>query len=55
LPVRDFNCHEQWRDAPPDSDSLRTHIHLIRQVIDKPFENPLLHTVHRIGYRLGIA
>lgn len=41
-----------WRDSPPDSDSLRTHIHQIRQVIDKPYGTPLLHTVHGIGYQL---
>ncbi|MFC4275713.1 response regulator transcription factor [Achromobacter aloeverae] len=41
-----------WRDSPPDSDSLRTHIHQIRQVIDKPYPEPLLHTVHGIGYQM---
>lgn len=41
-----------WLDSPPDSDSLRTHIHQLRQVIDKPFEKPLLHTVHGVGYQL---
>lgn len=44
-----------WRDSPPDSDSLRTHIHQIRQVVDKPFDAPLLHTVHGIGYQLRAA
>lgn len=41
-----------WHDLPPDTDSLRTHIHRIRQVIDKPYAQPLLHTVHSIGYKL---
>ena len=41
-----------WRDSPPDSDSLRTHIHQLRQVVDKPFDRPLLFTVHGIGYQL---
>jgi len=41
-----------WGDAPPDSDSLRSHIHNLRQQIDKSFDSPLLHTVHGIGYRL---
>lgn len=41
-----------WGDAPPDSDSLRSHIHNLRQQIDKSFDAPLLHTVHGIGYRL---
>lgn len=41
-----------WGDDSPDSDSLRSHIHQLRQAIDKPFSTPLLHTVHGIGYRL---
>ncbi|AYC34167.1 DNA-binding response regulator [Pseudomonas cavernae] len=42
-----------WGDDCPDSDSLRSHIHQLRQVIDKPFASPLLHTVHGVGYRLA--
>ena len=42
-----------WGDDCPDSDSLRSHIHQLRQVIDKPFELPLLQTVHGVGYRLA--
>ncbi len=42
-----------WGDALPDSDSLRSHIHVLRQQIDKPFDAPLLHTVHGVGYRLS--
>jgi len=41
-----------WGDDCPDSDSLRSHIHQLRQVIDKPFATPLLHTLHGVGYRL---
>lgn len=41
-----------WGDELPESDSLRSHIHLLRQAIDKPFSKPLLHTVHSIGYCL---
>ncbi|SEN21315.1 response regulator transcription factor [Nitrosomonas marina] len=41
-----------WRDNPPDSDSLRTHLCHLRQVIDKPFDQPLLHTVRGFGYKL---
>lgn len=43
-----------WGEDSPDSDSLRSHIHLLRQVIDKPFDQPLLHTVHGIGYRVAL-
>ncbi|MGH8352079.1 MAG: response regulator transcription factor [Pseudomonas sp.] len=42
-----------WGDHCPDSDSLRSHVHQLRQVIDKPFATPLLHTVHGVGYRLA--
>ena len=42
-----------WGDDCPDSDSLRSHVHQLRQVIDKPFDKPLLHTVHGVGYRLA--
>ncbi|WP_068637532.1 response regulator transcription factor [Thauera butanivorans] len=42
-----------WGDNPPDSDALRSHIHALRQQIDKPFSRPLLHTVHGIGYRIA--
>jgi DNA-binding response OmpR family regulator len=42
-----------WGDDCPDSDSLRSHIHQLRQVIDKPFPRPLLQTVHGVGYRLA--
>jgi DNA-binding response OmpR family regulator len=44
---------EVWGDAPPETDSLRSHIHLVRRAIDHPFSTPLLHTVHGVGYRLA--
>jgi DNA-binding response OmpR family regulator len=42
-----------WGDDCPDSDSLRSHIHQLRQVIDKPFPRSLLQTLHGVGYRLA--
>lgn len=42
-----------WGDAPPDSDALRTHLHLLRSAIDKPFTEPLLHTLRGIGWQLA--
>lgn len=42
-----------WGESPPDTDILRTHIYALRRIIDRPFEKPLLHTVHGIGYRLS--
>ncbi len=41
-----------WKDSPPNSDSLRAHLHTLRTAIDKPFSTPLLMTLHGIGYRL---
>lgn len=43
---------EIWGDLTPDSDALRSHIHSLRNAIDKPFAYPLLHTMRGIGYRL---
>lgn len=44
---------EVWGDEPPDSDALRSHLYTLRKIIDKPFDRPLLHTVHGAGYRLA--
>ncbi|MEE9101334.1 response regulator transcription factor [Pseudomonas sp. QE6] len=50
---RDVLEEAVWGDDCPDSDSLRSHVHQLRQVIDKPFDSSLLHTVHGVGYRLA--
>jgi len=42
-----------WGDSPPDSDSLRAHMHLLRAAIDHPFARPLLRTVRGVGYQLA--
>ncbi|WP_266158357.1 response regulator transcription factor [Dyella silvatica] len=44
---------EIWGDTLPDSDTLRSHLYNLRRIIDKPFNHPLLHTVHSSGYRLA--
>jgi DNA-binding response OmpR family regulator len=41
-----------WGDEAPLSDPLRTHLYLLRQALDKPFERPLLKTVHGVGFKL---
>ena len=41
-----------WGEDRPDSDALRTHIHALRQAIDKPFGTPMLQTVAGVGYKL---
>ena len=47
--------YEIWGDEPPDSDALRTHIHSLRQALDKPFAAPMLKTLQGIGYRLAAS
>lgn len=42
-----------WADERPDGDALRSHLYKLRQAIDRPFDSPLIHTVHRIGYRIS--
>jgi DNA-binding response OmpR family regulator len=44
---------EIWGETLPDSDTLRSHLCNLRRVIDKPFDRPLLHTIHSAGYRLA--
>jgi DNA-binding response OmpR family regulator len=44
-----------WGEDLPGSDSLRSHIHILRQAIDKPFNSALLHTVHGIGFCLKVS
>lgn len=45
-----------WGDDPPPSDPLRSHLYLLRQELDRPFDMPMLVTVHGVGFRLdGMA
>lgn len=41
-----------WGEDRPDSDALRTHIHALRQALDKANASSMLKTVQGIGYRL---
>ncbi|MEJ2603792.1 MAG: response regulator transcription factor [Gammaproteobacteria bacterium] len=50
---RDELEHALWGDDPPEGDVLRTHIHALRTVVDRPFPAALIHTVHGAGYRLS--
>lgn len=43
---------EVWGENLPDSNALRTHIHALRQTLDKPFAEAMLKTVQGVGYRL---
>lgn len=44
--------HLVWGESRPDSDSLRAHVHLLRDIIDKPFPRKLLRTMRGFGYQL---
>jgi DNA-binding response OmpR family regulator len=50
---RDDIQHIVWGEGRPDSDSLRAHMHLLRDLIDKPFQHKLLHTLRGFGYQLA--
>jgi DNA-binding winged helix-turn-helix (wHTH) protein len=52
LVTRDTLERELWGDERPSSDSLRTHIHALRQALEKPFAQPMLVTIPGLGYRL---
>ena len=43
-----------WGEDRPESDALRTHIHALRQAVDKPFASPLVHTIAGVGYKLAM-
>jgi DNA-binding response OmpR family regulator len=42
-----------WGEDPPDSDALRTHLHALRQAVDKPFAEPIIKTIPGVGYRVA--
>lgn len=39
-----------WQEAPPGSDVIRSNVYTLRNKIDKPFNSPMLHTEHGVGY-----
>lgn len=50
---REILERQVWGDEVPDNDILRSHIHQLRQIIDKPFAKPLLHTAPKLGYKIA--
>lgn len=44
--------HLVWGEDPPQSDSLKIHIHALRELIDKPFGSSLITTIRGAGYRI---
>ena len=43
-----------WGEDRPESDALRTHIHALRQEVDKPFAFPMVQTIAGVGYKLAL-
>nr|WP_204355896.1 response regulator transcription factor [Marinobacter bohaiensis] len=41
-----------WGDEPPDSNSLKVHMHHLRKIVDQGFGRPLIHTVPGRGFVL---
>lgn len=41
-----------WGDEPPDGDMLRSHVYELRRSVDGPFEEKLIQTLPRVGYRI---
>ena len=44
-----------WGDEPTESDALRSHIYQLRNIIDKPFDYPMIKTMHGIGFVLNVG
>ncbi|ADD68936.1 two component transcriptional regulator, winged helix family [Denitrovibrio acetiphilus DSM 12809] len=44
--------YDIWGDQPPMSNSLKSHFYILRQLIDKPYEKQLLHSVRGRGYKI---
>jgi DNA-binding response OmpR family regulator len=53
--TREMLEQELWGEDRPDSDALRTHIHALRQALDKPHSFAMLRTIPGIGYKLLAA
>jgi DNA-binding response OmpR family regulator len=44
-----------WGDSPPDSDALRAHLHILRNIVDKQSDRALIKTLRGIGYQISDA
>jgi len=43
-----------WGDEPTESDALRSHIYQLRNMLDRPFDYPMIKTMHGIGFVLDV-
>nr|WP_320193494.1 response regulator transcription factor [uncultured Desulfobacter sp.] len=41
-----------WGDDPPDSNSLKVHMHHLRKAVDDGFDLPLIHTIPGRGFSI---
>jgi len=44
-----------WGEDAPSTDVLRSHIYTLRNAVDKPFSEPMIKTVHGIGFKLEVS
>lgn len=52
IALRDEMERAVWGEAMPDSNSLKVHMHKLRQKVDKPFSSPLIQTITGVGFAL---
>lgn len=43
-----------WGESPPDSNSLKVHMHHLRKQVDGPFEEKLIHTLPGFGFTASL-
>lgn len=51
---RSMLSQKLWGDEPTESDALRSHIYQLRNILDKPFDYPMIKTMHGIGFVLDV-
>ena len=52
IALRDEMQRAVWGEALPESNSLKVHMHKLRQKVDKPFSSSLIKTVPGVGFVL---
>ena len=51
---RSMLTQKLWGDEPTESDAMRSHLYQLRNILDKPFDYPILKTVHGVGVTLEV-
>jgi DNA-binding response OmpR family regulator len=46
---------ELWGDEQPQSDSLRSHMHMLRRALTDASGRAPIETVHGVGYRFAVG